>query len=283
MDKDEILLKIKIIHPYLEVIEIKGWYYVKVKDEFGECVVQLHGLLNGSRPKIISSIDKTSYFSNQLKKYNPNITLLSNYKGSFGRVIVNTKYGNCSCIAASLLKGKPISIDVAINKTEYFINQANEKHNNRYDYSKLNYINNSSKVIIICKKHGEFSQDASKHLRGMGCRKCGDEEKSGGWYNNHKNLKKTSNMYILNMKNEDENFMKFGIATNLNKRISAIRRGSNNYYNITIVKVITGTVEYCSNLESRFRRKIDSITSKYIKYTPKVNFQGKHECFKIIN
>lgn len=45
-------------------------------------------------------------------------------------------------------------------------------HGNKYDYSKVNYINAHTKVIIICKLHGEFRQVPTSHVNGAGCRKC---------------------------------------------------------------------------------------------------------------
>lgn len=45
-------------------------------------------------------------------------------------------------------------------------------HGNKYDYSLVNYINNTTKVKIICKKHGEFNQTASNHLMGQNCPNC---------------------------------------------------------------------------------------------------------------
>jgi len=56
--------------------------------------------------------------------------------------------------------------------TEQFIKEANSIHNFKYDYSKTNYINNKTKVIIICPIHGEFLQDPHKHLQGQGCIHC---------------------------------------------------------------------------------------------------------------
>lgn len=56
--------------------------------------------------------------------------------------------------------------------TEQFIEKAKNIHGDKYDYSKVNYINNKTEVIIICPEHGEFSQVASKHLSGQGCPKC---------------------------------------------------------------------------------------------------------------
>lgn len=55
---------------------------------------------------------------------------------------------------------------------EEFIKKANEKHNNKYDYSKTNYINNITKVKIICKIHDVFEQKPGIHLDGSGCPKC---------------------------------------------------------------------------------------------------------------
>ena len=59
---------------------------------------------------------------------------------------------------------------------EKFIEEAINIHGNIYDYSKVNYVNTDTKVIIICKKHGEFEQIPHSHsITGNGCHKCGDE------------------------------------------------------------------------------------------------------------
>lgn len=60
---------------------------------------------------------------------------------------------------------------------EEFIKRAKIKHNYVYDYSLVNYVSTNKKVIIICKKHGEFSQLAQNHLKGHGCFKCNKEAK----------------------------------------------------------------------------------------------------------
>ena len=56
-----------------------------------------------------------------------------------------------------------------------FIEKANLIHNNKYDYSKVEYVNSSTKVCIICPKHGEFWQTPHHHLNGHGCSKCRNE------------------------------------------------------------------------------------------------------------
>ena len=56
---------------------------------------------------------------------------------------------------------------------EYFIQKANIKHNGRYDYSKVKYVDSSTLVEIVCKRHGSFLQKPNSHLMGCGCPKCG--------------------------------------------------------------------------------------------------------------
>ena len=55
---------------------------------------------------------------------------------------------------------------------EEFIERAVLIHNNKYDYSKVDYNNSNKKVCIICPEHGEFWQSPSSHLQGHGCKKC---------------------------------------------------------------------------------------------------------------
>ena len=61
---------------------------------------------------------------------------------------------------------------------EEFIKRAREIHGDKYDYSKVEYVDCKSKVIIICPEHGEFEQIPDSHLHGSGCPKCGGTSKS---------------------------------------------------------------------------------------------------------
>lgn len=58
--------------------------------------------------------------------------------------------------------------------TEEFIKQANNVHNNIYDYSQTIYTDANTKIAIICKikNHGLFYQRPSHHLEGTGCPMC---------------------------------------------------------------------------------------------------------------
>jgi len=54
-----------------------------------------------------------------------------------------------------------------------FIDKASKIHQYRYDYSMVHYVNSSTKITIICKTHGEFTQTPSNHIHSKnGCPKC---------------------------------------------------------------------------------------------------------------
>ena len=62
---------------------------------------------------------------------------------------------------------------------EDFIIKAREVHGNKYDYSKVEYINSITKVCIICPKHGEFFVTPSDHIHArVGCKKCSGRYKN---------------------------------------------------------------------------------------------------------
>ena len=61
--------------------------------------------------------------------------------------------------------------------TEDFIKKARAVHGDKYDYSKVEYVNNRTKVCIICPIHGEFWQTPINHLKGGNCPKCSKNKK----------------------------------------------------------------------------------------------------------
>lgn len=56
--------------------------------------------------------------------------------------------------------------------TEEFIQRARKIHGDKYDYSKVEYVNPSTNVFVICPEHGVFWQMPYVHLRGSGCSRC---------------------------------------------------------------------------------------------------------------
>ena len=59
-----------------------------------------------------------------------------------------------------------------VNNLNIFIEKAKKIHGDKYDYSKVEYVNSQTKVCIICPEHGEFWQEPSAHVRGHNCPKC---------------------------------------------------------------------------------------------------------------
>jgi len=53
-----------------------------------------------------------------------------------------------------------------------FIKKSKKVHGDSYDYSNSNYVNNYTKVEIICRNHGLFKQAPNYHMLGQGCPDC---------------------------------------------------------------------------------------------------------------
>lgn len=68
-------------------------------------------------------------------------------------------------------------------------------HGQTYDYDKVVYTKSRNKVIIKCKEHGYFEQEANSHLRGRGCRNCFESKKRG------KARQLTTQVFIARAKN----------------------------------------------------------------------------------
>jgi Zn finger protein HypA/HybF involved in hydrogenase expression len=90
--------------------------------------------------------------------------------------IICRKHGGFNQMAFKHLKGQGCPLcaneNHRISKSE-FINRSSDLHGNLYDYSNVDYINHSTKVIIKCKNHGEFSQTPNNHLiHKKGCPNC---------------------------------------------------------------------------------------------------------------
>ncbi len=91
--------------------------------------------------------------------------------GPFFQKPSNHKMG-CGCPDCSKLKNK-LPKKALIKHIDDF----NKVHNNKYNYSKVNYKDTYSKIEIICPLHKEFWQTPSNHKQGTGCPDCYRERK----------------------------------------------------------------------------------------------------------
>ena len=93
----------------------------------------------------------------------------------------NQGYGcpKCAEISRRPKIGVALKGRVAPNKLSWdqVLRSFKDAHGDRYDYSKVEYVNTKTKVTIICSKHGEFPQTPSAHKRGAGCIRCGSEQR----------------------------------------------------------------------------------------------------------
>lgn len=102
------------------------------------------------------------------------------YKGSDVKIlIICPKHGEFWQTPHMHLSGQgcPECCDNITKTTEEYIKKCREVHGNKYDYSKVKYINAYSKVKIICPIHGEFEQRARTHSNGHGCPQCSGKRK----------------------------------------------------------------------------------------------------------
>lgn len=63
------------------------------------------------------------------------------------------------------------------SNSKKFVEKSRKIHNEiNYDYTLVNYINNDTKVKIICPKHGIFEQKPRHHINGSGCPTCSNRQ-----------------------------------------------------------------------------------------------------------
>ena len=117
--------------------------------------------------KNIYDYSKVNYINNRTK-----IIIICKIHGEFLQR-PNSHLQNGSCLKCSI----EIRKNNLRSSTEEFIIKSNNIHKNKYGYSKVNYINNSTKITIICKKHGDFLQRPIEHFNGYGCSKCSNTYK----------------------------------------------------------------------------------------------------------
>lgn len=231
-----------------------------------------------------------SIFIEKIKSVNPFIgtfEILEEYKGIKTKILCKNKYGLCKISPENLLKGSNLTINSSVNKTEYWINMANEKYNNLYDYSLVNYIDWKTPIKIICQKHGIFQQTPNAHINRGGCKKCGNEntskarrENPTGWSltNWIKAAEKSKQfdsfkVYIIKCYNEYEVFYKIG-RTFLSV-FNRFKSCQSMPYKYEIVKVYTS-----NNCKDIFKLENDLKNKhKHLKYKPLLKFHGRYECY----
>lgn len=79
-------------------------------------------------------------------------------------------------------------------------------HNNKYDYSRSVYVNRDTKLIVICKEHGEFLQRPRIHIQDKcGCPKCDPTSILGNKKFIEKSILKHGNKYDYSLVEYEKN------------------------------------------------------------------------------
>jgi very-short-patch-repair endonuclease len=126
----------------------------RTKEQFIEKATNIHG-------------NKWDYSKVEYRTCKDNVVLICKIHGEFNQT------PDAHIQGQGCPKCRYTTIALKTSKTQAeFIREAKQKHGDLYDYSQTTYKNFNTKVDIICRTHGIFSQKAGKHLRGEGCIKC---------------------------------------------------------------------------------------------------------------
>ena len=110
---------------------------------------------------------KYNYSKVEYKNTHTKVCIICPEHGEFWQIPKN-HLKKCGCPKCSAI----INSKKQTSTTENFIEKAKKIHGDKYDYSKVEYINARTKVCIICPEHGEFWQTPNSHLQGSKCNKC---------------------------------------------------------------------------------------------------------------
>lgn len=109
--------------------------------------------------------------------------------------------------------------------TEEFIAKSQLIHGDTYAYSYVNYINNTTEVIITCKIHGNFTQTPNIHLNGCGCKQCSPRGYSSISVKWLKSIMEIENIFIQHAENIGEYKL-----PNTNYRVDGFCKETNTVY-----------------------------------------------------
>jgi hypothetical protein len=151
------------------------------------------------------------------------------------------------------------------------IERFNKIHNNFYDYSKVNYVNDNVKVLIACPIHGEFKQRPADHARQkQGCPQCGiiknTDSKRHGLENFIKILeKKTSKQFVENLDFTE------AVYKSMHEKIKLTCRSSNNKFWQVPSSLVKGICCVSCNKNKHIIKQAPRKTKEFIQKAKKIH------------
>jgi hypothetical protein len=229
--------------------------------------------------------NKYSYEKVEYIDANTEVTITCKEHGDFGQLPCRHLAGK-GCPACGLARRKKSRA----NTTESFIEEAKAVHPDKYNYDKVNYVNNHTKVTITCPIHGDFEQRPADHKKQNGCPGCAEIARANyrnthptGWrYSAWEAQGKISkdfegfSLYLIECtsRSTGEKFIKVGKTFR-----SVTRRFSTEVEMPYMFRVLTQVYHNAfaiSKLEEAVKREFMSY-----KYTPKKDFDGRSECLSV--
>ncbi len=178
-------------------------------------------------------------------------------------VIVCPEHGDFDCTPNNHKRGRgcPQCSSTARRAQHEVIASFQAKWGDRHDYSRVDYVNNCTKVIIGCPEHGDFERRPSDYMAGHGCQKCSTRNRGEGI------------VYLIEItKPGGESFIKIGwTARGVEERFR--------YDDFTVTLLDFATFENAPAGEA-FEKSMHTALSRH-KYIPTEKFGGWTECFDI--
>ena len=268
-------------------------YYYIIKTPYGLCKINTDAWKRTNQHSIKTSINPTQYFKylaseKHNNKYNYSKVDYINSQTDIIVICPEHRYefkvrpdNHLNKLSGCSLCKNEITSQRCKLSLEYYIQRANQIHNNKYDYSEFKYINNSSKSKIICPIHGMYEQTLNSHIdQKQGCPFCGYElighTKTKFQDSCTRNNNSLGIFYIIKCFDENEQFYKVGITSlSLSKRYTK----TNMPYKYKIIQELNFNPNLVWNLELLIKRYIKN---NNLIYKPLLVFPGSStECYKL--
>jgi hypothetical protein len=245
-----------------------GKSFLYLQDNFSVFKTTPAQLLKNKIPGFNSLINKEEYIINKINLLKLNIIVLEN---NFPILTISYLSDLFKINYYDLIKGIKPTISTCVDPTQMFIKKVRSK-NKLYNYDKVIYINQKTKINITCLEHGDFLISPKSHSRGGGCPVCANLKKGIGLNKIRTKSPKSAILYIVKLYNDKESFYKIGITTRkIEERLKTIP------YSYEIIKKIKGPIKNITFLENDLLKK-----HSCYRYIPDNKFGGYTECFNII-
>lgn len=131
--------------------------------------------LNEAKEKLAENFNNFDYSKTEYVNCHTNIQIICKIHNIEFIQAPNSHLKNITgCEECKKIKKQEIANKQKLTNEDFII-KAQKIHNNKYTYSKTNYIDTYCKIIITCPKHGDFEMSPSNHIhktRPQDCPKC---------------------------------------------------------------------------------------------------------------